>query len=93
MSIRLDADTVLDATCVRCLTVILDTLFAKGNVDPAGYSSLSIQDRQGGEVRSLELTRFSAVGPRSEVVSVRFRIGAIGTSPHEVDLRYVMRRR
>jgi hypothetical protein len=90
LTVRLDADSVSDPRCVRCLTVTLDTFFVLANVNPDSEVDLLMQYRAGGARRTLRLDRYSGGGGIGNVLTARL---VIDTEGDGTNLEYLLERR
>lgn len=74
LRIREDADSVAVADCDPCLTLRLDTLFGAMNVRAPSDVELVAVREQDGEVRTLQLLRYSGAGGVANFVDATLRV-------------------
>jgi len=87
--IQPDADSVRLDTCIDCVTVRLDTIFAQANVPTRSLVSLDLGYAEGGVVRSLRLDRYSANGGIGNVINANLTLSGAVTGTIE----YLLERR
>lgn len=74
LRVREDADTVAVEGCDPCLTLSLDTLFQAMNVRAASDVELIAVHEDEGEVRTLQLLRYSGAGGVANFVDATLRV-------------------
>jgi hypothetical protein len=75
LRIREDADSVAVEGCDPCLTLHLDTLFWAMNIRaPSDVELSAVHESGDGEVRTLQLLRYSGGGGVANVVDASLRV-------------------
>ena len=93
LTVAFDADSVRRHDCPYCVTVTLDTVFARTNVTVWDPVRLDLRYESEGVERTLVLDRFSGGGGTASVLQGRVVIRVVGGggSP-TLDIRYLLQR-